>query len=181
MKPNILGIAGVVVVVAIVAVLASFYLVQPQIREIKLETWEFGYNGPRGGPTIKMKVGETVKITLVNRGGVEHEFMIVKNAEEMLNEMKQVIEELKAEGLDKEEIEKNPELMEIHEKYIVEGVIIVDNKAVKDVKVERGETKEFLLRFNEPGTYTYICAELAATFPQTHADLGMYGTIIVEE
>lgn len=51
------------------------------IKSFELTAFEFGYNGVKGGPTIKVKVGDTVRITLMNQGGIEHELMIVEKVE----------------------------------------------------------------------------------------------------
>ncbi|MDJ0269316.1 MAG: hypothetical protein NXY59_01980 [Aigarchaeota archaeon] len=95
--------------------------------------------------------------------------MVVKDKDAMLTEIRDTVNELKAQGLDEEDIEGSHEIHEIHEKY-----------AEEDVAVEPGETKTFFLKFDAPGTYSYLCTELAATFPDTHADEGMVGKIVVE-
>ncbi|MEM0489328.1 MAG: hypothetical protein QW707_09065 [Candidatus Bathyarchaeia archaeon] len=47
-------------------------------------------------------------------------------------------------------------------------------------KYFRKQCLEYSVTFNERGTYYYLCSKFTATFPQTHADKGMYGTIVVE-
>jgi len=54
----------VIVAAALVVVLvggAGAYLIssQPKAKEFKLELWDFGYNGPSGGPTLTVKTGES--------------------------------------------------------------------------------------------------------------------------
>jgi len=172
---------GIIVAAVVVIAGASLYFlfIQPPMREIRLETWEFGFNGPKGGPTIRMKAGETVKIILVNKGATEHEFMPVKDLDSFLKELHDTVRALQAKGLEEEDIEESHEVHEIHEKYSA-GKILIGNKEEEDVDVDVGETREFLLRFDEPGTYTGVCAEFGLTFPQVHADKGMFFTIIVE-
>jgi len=179
MKSSVIVIA-VLVIAAAAAALFYFLTMQPPVREVKLEAREFGFNGVSGGPTIRMRVGETVKVVLVNIGGAGHEFMTVKDSSRFLNELHETIKALQEKGLEEDEIEKAEEVEMVHHKYHT-GKIIVDNEEVADVEVGVGETREFLLRFDEAGTYTYLCAEIEVTFPQTHADKGMLGTIIVEK
>lgn len=167
-----------IVVIAVVA--AVFFLLAPSgPREVRLEMYEFGFNGPTGGPAIRAKVGETIRIVLVNRGGAEHEFMVVGDKDGFLNALHQKISELKAKGMDEDEIEESEELEELHHHYAA-AMLMVGDKMEHDVVLKRGETETVTLRFDSPGTYHYLCAELDLTFPETHADRGMSGTIVVE-
>jgi len=170
-----------IMVAAVVIAVASLYLlfIQPPVREIRLETWEFGFNGPKGGPTIRLKVGEIVKIVLVNKGATEHEFMPVKDLNGFLKELHDIVGVLQAKGLKEEDIKNSHMIHRIHEKYSA-GKIFIGNKSDMHVHVNVGEYREFLLSFDQPGTYTAVCASFGLTFPQTHADNGMFFMMIVE-
>lgn len=62
------------------AIGAYLFLSQsPSVRTIELSARDFGYNDIKGGPTIRVKVGETVRLVLKNEGGIEHEIMIVED------------------------------------------------------------------------------------------------------
>ena len=81
----------IVVVVVIVGVAGAFLAIPqgppaPQAKSIQLEAREFGFEGLgyklsdnqyKGGPSITVKAGETVRIVMKNSGGSNHEFMIV--------------------------------------------------------------------------------------------------------
>ncbi len=178
-RKSSMAIAVVVVVVAVAAV-AGFLLLAPSgPREVKLEMMEFGFNGPSGGPVIKAKVGETVKFVLTNKGGTDHEFMIVKDLEGFRNELRKTVEELRAKGLDQEAIEVSEEIEMLHHKYAAVELSI-NGKEEHEVELERGESVTLTVTFDRPGTYYYVCAELALSFPESHIEKGMYGTIVVE-
>ncbi|MCS7095023.1 MAG: hypothetical protein NZ988_04360 [Thaumarchaeota archaeon] len=168
------------VVVAIVAVSGlSVFILAPGARTLRLEAFEFGFDGHFGGPTLRVKVGETLRITLVNRGGIEHEFMVVRDVNEFLEQIQLKVRELQAKGLKEEQIKTSEEIEEIHENFVAVK-LMVGGKESMEVEVDRGETAQFEVTFRAPGTFYYVCAEFEATFPSTHADRGMYGTIIVE-
>ncbi|MEM2233651.1 MAG: hypothetical protein QXP81_08960 [Nitrososphaerota archaeon] len=177
MKRGLL-IAVALVVVAVAA--SAFFLLAPSgPREIKLEMREFGFNAPSGGPTIRAKVGETIRIVLVNVGGADHEFMVVSDKDGFLKQLHQVIEELRAKGLDEEKIETSEEVEEVHHHFTAVE-LMVGNDRKMDVELEPRESATITLRFDRPGTYYYLCADMGLTFPEIHADRGMWGTIVVE-
>ncbi|MEM1947083.1 MAG: hypothetical protein QW614_05085 [Candidatus Caldarchaeum sp.] len=173
------AVIGVVVVVVAVAALAVFMLVPQGPRTIRLEALEFGFNGPSGGPKITVKAGETLRITLVNKGSADHEFMIVKDMKGLLTRLSEKVKELQSRGLKEEQITTSEEVEEIMDEHVAIK-LLVGGKEATEVEVEPGDTLEYSVTFNERGTYYYLCAEFTATFPQTHADKGMYGTIVVE-
>jgi len=84
-------IIGIVVVVVIVGIAGAFLAIPqgppaPQAKTTQLEAREFGFEGLgyklsdnqyKGGPSITVKAGETVRIVMKNSGGTNHEFMIV--------------------------------------------------------------------------------------------------------
>ncbi len=71
------GDCSLAVALAAVAV-ASFSLSQPAgTKSFELDAREFGFSQVEGGPTLRVKAGDTVTITLVNIGAEEHEWMVV--------------------------------------------------------------------------------------------------------
>jgi plastocyanin len=178
-RRNLIVIAAVVVVVAVAAAAGFFLLAPSGPREVKLRMMEFGFNGPSGGPVIRAKVGETIRFVLMNAGGADHELMIVKDLDGFKEALHKTVNELKAKGLDQEAIEKSEEVEMLRHKYAAVE-LLVDGKREHNVELERGESVTLTVTFDRPGTYYYVCAELALTFPESHLDRGMYGTIIVE-
>ncbi|MEM0478477.1 MAG: hypothetical protein QXN77_08765 [Candidatus Caldarchaeum sp.] len=174
-------VAVIAVVVAVVAVagVLMFMLVPRGPETLKLETYEFGFNGPSGGPQITVKVGDTLRITLVNKGGSDHEFMIVKDMKGLLTRLSEKVKELQSRGLKEEQITESEEVEEIMDEYVAIK-LLVGGKEATEAEVDPGQTLEYSVTFNERGTYYYLCSKFTATFPQTHADKGMYGTIVVE-
>jgi len=175
----------VIVAAALVVVLvggAGAYLIssQPKAKEFKLELWDFGYNGQSGGPTLTVKAGETVRVTLVAKGGVEHELRLVKDNNAFLSDVKNAVEKLQAQGLKEQAAVENA--TEFKESRRLTGMKIVNAGGVLDwdIDVEVGGTKTVEFVIDRPGTYWYVCGELDATFPLTHAHKGMIGQIIVE-
>lgn len=180
MKKSTAIILAAVVVVAIAGGLGVYLTTfQPKVKEFKIETWEYGYDGPSGGPTLTVKAGETVRITLVNKGGVEHEFRLVKDKDAFLSDVQKAVEKLQAQGIkDQDAVEKASAFKEARRLQGMQ-VVNVGGTLDWDVDVEPGETKTIELVINTPGTYYYVCGELDATFPQIHAHRGMFATLIV--
>ncbi len=170
-----------VLIIAIAASLGAYLLIFLQsVKEYKLEAREFGFNGFSGGPTLTVKVGETVRINLVNRGGIKHEFMVVKDKDAFLSEAHKVIGGLMTQGMkDAEEIEESHEYHAVMEKWGLK-ILKVDKEFEEDVEVEPAKTVVFEIKFTTPGTYWYLCGALVGTLPQTHADRGMFGQIVVQ-
>jgi len=181
MKRSTTIVLGAVIVAAI-AVGLGVYLAtsQPRLKEFKIETREFGYNGPSGGPTLTVKAGETVRITLVNKGAVDHEFRLVKDKDAFLSDVQKAVEKLQAQGIkDEEGVENAPAFKEARRLQGMQ-LVQVGGELDWDVDVEPGETRTFELVITTPGTYWYVCGELDATFPQIHAQRGMFAQIIVQ-
>ena len=51
----------------------------PGAKVFDLTARDFGFNGFGRGPTITVKVGDRVQITLTNRGGLKHELRLVSS------------------------------------------------------------------------------------------------------
>ena len=182
MAKKIVILLAAVIAVAAVLVGTSAYLIasQPKVKEFKLELTEFGYNGPTGGPILKVKAGETVRVTLVNNGAVDHEFRIVKNRDAFLSDVNKAMERLRTEGVTEQDgVEKAAVFKEARRLTGLE--IIKTSEGLEwDADVKPGETNTAEFVIDTPGTYWYLCGELDATFPMTHAHKNMSGQLIVE-
>ena len=67
----------IVAAVVVVAGVAAFFLAQPGAKSFNVTARDFGFDGFTGpGPTIRVKVGDTVQINLENKGGLKHELVI---------------------------------------------------------------------------------------------------------
>jgi uncharacterized cupredoxin-like copper-binding protein len=150
-KKRIAVIAGVVILVAVVGM--AYFLMQPRAVTFKIEMWDFGFNGAKGGPTLRVKAGQMCRIELINKGGVEHEFMIVTK-----------------EWIDR--ALKDPHDHEIHE--LAEPVF-----PGADVELEVGESAVITFVADKPGRYYYACFEMEPE-DTNHVWRGMYAEFIVE-
>ena len=53
-----------VIAIGVIGVLVAYPVgSKPAMRELKIEAWDFGFNGPSCGPVQRLKAGETVRIT----------------------------------------------------------------------------------------------------------------------
>jgi plastocyanin len=175
----VIALIVIAAVVVVVAAVAGLFLLAPSGREIKLEMMEFSFNGTSGGPVIKAKVGETIKIVLTNKGVVVHEFMIVKDLEGFREALRKTVDMLREKGLDEEAITNSNELHLVHHAYIAVEPMVGWFRE-HHILLKSGESVTFTVTFDRPGTYYYVCASLSGTFPEPHINRGMYSTIIVE-
>ncbi|MEM1949333.1 MAG: cupredoxin domain-containing protein [Candidatus Caldarchaeum sp.] len=174
--PLLVGLSMVIIAVGMI----SFYILSSsRPQEIILTAREFGYNNFSGGPVLKIKAGENVRIFLENRGGVAHEFMVVTDKDGFTRELKRVASELYSPSISIEELERDPRLEMVHHRYAAASLLI-DGKLMHHLVVKPQESAYFLLVINRPGLYYYICPRFAATYPDIHADRGMIGVIMVE-
>ncbi len=168
----------IVLVVAIVlagVVLGAMFLMGggPKVIEVELREFSFAVKGE--SPPLRVKAGEPIIFKAVNRGVVVHELMIVSDKDRLINLATQKLAELYTQygdDIDTVEVKFKEWHEEIHMKE--HGLIL------KSVEFEPGESKEIQFTFEEPGTYWLVCMEIEATYPQTHADQGMFLEIIVE-
>lgn len=77
-----------IVAIIVVVILVGYYFItsRPTVREFSLRTREFGFDGTKGGPSLRVKVGDDVRINLKNDGGIPHDFWIVENVEKAVEE-----------------------------------------------------------------------------------------------
>lgn len=99
-----------------------------------------------------MRQGDTVKITLINNGGLDHELMVVSRGE-----------------MDDHIAMWKPGEMMTHPEPVFANAEIED--------VEPGETKSTTFVADKAGSYVYACF---VDEPELHAKLGMWGLFIVE-
>jgi len=164
----LLVIIVALVIISLISLLTFFQFTQPK----ELTMMEFGFNGAMGGPTLELKKGETFKINLLNKGALRHEFMIIRDKDHYLLQVKDLIEKSKGE----EEAEKAlEELMDIQALRVIK----VGDKVLGEVEIDPGERLNLELRIDSPGKYYYVCSSFSGTFPKTHLDMGMFGEIIV--
>ena len=169
-----------VIAIGVIGVLVAYPVgSKPAMRELKIEAWDFGFNGPSGGPVQRLKAGETVRITLVSKAGTDHQLMVIRDKDAFLLEVNKTISSLAAKGLEQDDVEDATEYLSTLRAGSV-GKLIVDGKQDIGVKVKPEETKTFTLTIDQPGTYWYLCTELDVTYPKIHADRGMLGQVIVE-
>lgn len=179
-KPIIVIVVAIVIVSAALATYFTLYFTVnnsaqgPQLREFTMRLQEFGYNGSSTGPTITVKVGDTVRIHVANTGGLGHEFMVVANKDDSIQMMKDIADKLVAQGLNKTDA-----LAKYHAEH--EEMMMMDMVAFSGgvVSLEPGENKTIEFVANRAGTYWYVCLEAGGTFPKTHAEMSMYGQLQV--
>jgi uncharacterized cupredoxin-like copper-binding protein len=149
----------VVAIVAVVAV-AGFLLTRPTARELTVGMSEFVFlldGNPN--PTIRLKAGVPVKLTVINRGGVTHELVIVE----------------------KEVLEKVLSLGAISEDKLKEA-LGGEPEAVFGVELEHvkpWESRTITFTPDKPGTYAIACFE-DEPGEIIHAHRGMHTILIVE-
>jgi uncharacterized cupredoxin-like copper-binding protein len=174
-------IAGIVAVVVVVAAVSVFFLIPrgPSVREFTLDMVEYAFRqGTTNNPTLRVKVGDTVVIRLNNKGAVTHEFMLFENAESVVNMMRDVVKDLTARNVPKDEA------LEQYEDRKTEmedsGMIKVAFEGA-DADAEPGNSATIRFTATRPGTFTYICLEVEGSYPDIHYDKGMHGQLIVEQ
>lgn len=131
-------------------------------KNFEFDAREFGFNLTEGGPTIKVKVGDTITIKLINVGQEEHELVIVSK-ETLAISLNPAVAEL-----GKDEFEK---VLGGHPEPVF--------KEANTHHVEPGETKIISFVAVTPGEYAYGCF-LDDPDGILHAHLGMWGEFIVE-
>ncbi len=179
MKTATIIIAIVIAVIAVGGLASYLTTSQPKAKEFKLEAQEFGYGSASGGPKLTVKAGETVKVTLVNKGAVDHEFRIVKDKDAFLLDVDKAVQKLQAQGIkDQDGVEKSQGFKDARRATGLK-IIKAGGEPDWDADVEKGESKTFEFSVDAPGTYYYVCGELDATFPQVHAHRGMFAQIVV--
>ncbi len=173
--PKMIGI-GIAVAIATVTVIGGYTFFSLQdapdvlgITSFELIMRDFAYNGYgyteyQGGPTLQVKEGDTVRVTLVNEGALDHEFMLVST--HALEEALEAIEH----GAEDHGNDNEPDEAEehIHPEMAFPGAMLTLSPG------EKG-TVEFVA--DKAGTFAFACF---VGEPEVHAALGMHATLIVE-
>ena len=166
---------AVIVIVAVVAGAAIFVVVpmlQPKVAVFELTMVDYGFDRPGFGPTLTIKAGQLVRITLTNAGSHPHEFMVVKDKDKALMMMKKMAQNLLEQGItDPKEADERIAMM-------MEEMDMAYNEIEAEVEPDEMRVIEFTI--DEPGTYWYVCQRAGGTFPVLHQEKGMFGKIVVE-
>ncbi len=134
---------------------------------------------------IIVKVGQPVVFKIVNEGAVEHEMMFVPDLKMMAEMMMNMAVKLREQNpeLSEEEIiamieERHEELMHEMIDKALEGKVEGDEFMIE---LKPGESAVATYTFLKPGIYVIACMKLEGTFPEVHAQEGMFNQIIVVE
>ena len=169
---------GVIIAIIVILVLIGVFTVVnflplgPKKIVISMREYKFSIEGI--GTVLNLKAGEKIVLDIRNDGVIVHELMIVRDKDEVVSLAEKVIEDLRMKyGDDVEAIEMGFE--EWHEELHHDRPDLV----LVSIDLEPGESSILEFTFDEPGTYWFICLEIDATFPETHAHNGMILKIVV--
>jgi hypothetical protein len=161
MRPSILVIL-VVIIVAIsttILVLANLQR-QSGIPELKVVVVDFAYRVDNGEPVIKLRANEEVRIIFENRGRYDHEFLLVRDKDAVIREVKEALRR----GVSDAELDR-----------LKAGMAFAGIR----YEAEPGSITIFRLKLVTPGVYYFLCLETEpGSIP--HAERGVLGLIIVE-
>ena len=134
---------------------------------------------------IIVKVGQPVVFKIVNEGIVEHELMFVPDLQmmaEMIMNAAIRLQEQNPELSEEEIIEMVDERHEMVMEEMIEEALKgkVEGEEFM-IELEPGESTVTTFTFLEPGIYVIACLKLEGTFPEPHAQEGMFNQIIVVE
>lgn len=137
-------------------------------KKLVLVQHEYGFNGTTGGPTISLRKGETVQITVINAGYMAHNFGIAKLSEQSLNLLKKT---------------NNESLPERMKNIPYEALAAIPCPGCVQ-KFSNGQINSFILPgaraettflVQEAGNFKYFC------MVRGHLWLGMMGDFIVHD
>lgn len=134
-------LGAVLIAFAIIGGLGAYRVIpRDEVRSYDLDVLDYGYDGIRGGPAITVNVGDTVEITLVNKGRVTHEFIVVTS-----DTLRKAV---KAGAVGREEFE---EALGEPLAPVFEGAAILS--------LDAGETGKTTFVADVPGRYFFACFE----------------------
>ncbi|MCL4435344.1 MAG: hypothetical protein M1503_05655 [Thaumarchaeota archaeon] len=152
---------------AVVLLLAAATYLSPMRKpagekNFRLIADDFCYNQSKGGPELRVKSGDKVTITMLNKGEQTHE-MILVDKETLAFALDPTVAHEGEEGLDK--------ALGRHIEPVFTGALINETKP--------GQTGSMTFVAGPPGNYVYGCF---TDEPDTtlHAFRGMWGEFIVE-
>jgi plastocyanin len=150
-------------VVLVIGFNAAYLQSLPTTRHITVQAYDFFFvvsgvqgSSPIDNPTITVRTGDTIVLTLQNAGSKnDHEFFVLTkvNFDKYMTSL----------NIGENASEPEPAFM---------------NGSVEDVPTGESKTGTFVV--GQPGTYVYACLDKMGTEPVTHANKGMYGTFQVE-
>lgn len=145
--------------IVIVAFNAAYLQSLPTTRRIRVQGFDFFFVVPGldgNNPTITIKTGDTVVLTLENLGTKNnHEFFVLTQSD----------------------FNSYTTSLQVGENA-TEPEPAFTNGSVEDVAPGESKTGTFVV--GQPGTYVYACLDKEGTDPVTHANKGMYGTFVVQ-
>jgi plastocyanin len=158
-----LGRATVVAVAAILIIIVAFnaaYLQSlPSVRRITVQGFDFFFVVPGlsgNNPTITVRTGDTVVLTLENKGTQnDHEIFV----------------------LTQQDFDNYTKSLQVGENA-TEPLPAFPDASVEDVPPGESKTGTFVV--GPAGTYVYACLDKQGTGSLTHANKGMYGTFVVQ-
>ena len=145
-------------------------------KTITIKMMEFSYQVEGGSFPLRLVRGETYILKVVNIGGAEHELMIVRNKDMMIEMSQDLINSLLDEGKSEGELIKAFE----HAHHEMEEEMVKNGNLLYTLELGPGEEGTLKVSFADPGTYYIVCMEMEGSAPKTHADMGMVAEIIVE-
>jgi FtsP/CotA-like multicopper oxidase with cupredoxin domain len=147
------------ILIAIAAFNAAYLQSLPTTRRMEVQAYDFFFTatGLSGNnPTITVRTGDTVVLTLENMGTKNnHEFFVLTQSD----------------------FKNYTTSLQVGENA-TEPLPAFTDGSVEDVPPGESKTGTFVV--GQPGTYVYACLDTEGTDPLTHANKGMYGTFIVE-
>jgi plastocyanin len=148
-----------IILVLIVAFNAAYLQSLPTTRRIRVQAFDFFFVVPGmsgNNPTITVRTGDTVVLTLENMGTTnDHEFFVLTQSD----------------------FKNYTTALQVGENATEPEPAFIDG-SVEDVPPGMSKTGTFVV--GQPGTYVYACLDTEGTEPLTHANKGMYGTLIVQ-
>jgi uncharacterized cupredoxin-like copper-binding protein len=148
-----------VVLVLIAAFNAAYLQSLPTTRRMKVEALDFFFVIPGlsgNNPTITVRTGDTIVLTLENMGAKDnHEFFVLTQSD----------------------FKNYTTSLQLGENATEPEPAFTDG-SVEDVPPGTSRTGTFVV--GQPGTYVYACLDEDGTEPLTHANKGMFGTLIVQ-
>jgi plastocyanin len=152
-----------IIVAAILVLIVAFNLAYlqslPATRRMRVQAFDFFFVVPGlsgDNPTITVRTGDTVVLTLENMGTTNnHEFFVLTQSD----------------------FKNYTTSLQVGENATEPAPAFIDG-SVEDVPSGMSKTGTFVV--GQPGTYVYACLDTEGTAPLTHANKGMYGTLIVQ-
>jgi len=159
------------VTLAILALITLVYIVPnySSAQAIEIDMYEFGYTVKDGSQPLHIIAGKEYTFYIRNIGGVEHEFMIVKDPERVNSDLKNLVKSYLDMGMTFEEIYEALE----GEHHELEEAWSEENIFIDVLRLGPGESDSFTVKIDSPGTYYVVCLVLKGSAPDTHLDRGM--------